>query len=315
MALEIDEMNAVSTKYFDDKMTSQVYDSHPFFKKLRADEKVSISGGLKIQIPIRYQKLEHAELADWDDEFVFRSKKTRTALELEWIPMKATTMLGWEERIKNRGKSEIVDLARDRAKELKEDMIDLLATRFVGQSSTGSEDTSVPASLDLIIDSGLTYGGIAVADASEWAAQEDSSTTTLALSGSGSLGALVTDATFGGHGPTMHLTTADLWNAYEALLDPQKRYEDSEMAGYGFQNLTFRTKPVMHDNYVAAKHWFGIDMDAFELVVQEGEDVNVSKWMGLEPQYPKAIGKYVTFVGNLGCRRRKTNLKFTALEG
>lgn len=317
MALTIDELNAVSKKYFDDTIKQQVYDEHPFFAKLRADEKVKIDGGTKVQVPIRYKKLGRSRSAGFREQFVFEGAPTRTAIELPWKAVIAETTLFWDEKIKNAGSGRIIDLAKDKAAELKEDFKDLLATKLLQvHTSVGDNDFE---SLDNMIDDSTSYGGLNPSDSdvdlSEWASTVDSSTTNLVLYGANSLSYMRSQATFGRNEPSMHLTTRELWTKYESLLQPQQRYEDKQMANLGFSNITFHKKPIVEDPDVATGYWYGIDMSQFEMFVKDGEDMDVSDWFSLEQAgYPKTTAKYMTAVMNLICRMRKTSFKFEALD-
>ena len=221
-------------------------------------------------------------------------------------------MIHWDERNKNAGPGKIVDLAKDRNDELLQDIKDILYQALFATSYTDGVDI-VP--LGTIIDSATTYAGIAVSDASIWASTEDSSTTTMKLFGSGSLAEARNDATFGTKMPTMHITTRDLFNKFESLLEPQVRYEDKKMANLGFSSLTYYGKPVVSDVFCPAASWFGIDLTAFELRVHKDDNMNATDWLDMTMAgYPRAVGKYVSWVGNLLARRRRTSFKFTALD-
>jgi hypothetical protein len=200
---------------------------------------------------------------------------------------------------------------KDKAGELIEDMDDILATAIHATSQAANN----PVPLAVIVDSADTYGGVAVADAAEWAAVEDSSSTTLTLA---LLRSLRNDATFGKNMPTMHLTTRDLLSKYESLLDPHMVYEDKNMANLGFDSVSFYRKPVVSSPYTTAKYWYGLDMDTFSLIIHKDDSgtngISISKWTDLTVGgFPDSFGKIASWRGNLLCRRRKTNFKLSAL--
>ena len=305
------ELTAVSKKYFDPTIRQQAYQDSVFFKTLQSKNKVIDDGGSSIQVPIRYRKLGNAEASAPRAQMVFESKTTRTWIDLAWKYYTVKTMLHWDEKIKNAGKGKIIDLAKDKAAELKEDLNDVLQTALFA-TSQGTYDF-VP--LSTIVDSSATYGGLAVSDASEWASNEDSSTTTLILSGSGSLGYMVDASTFGRFEPTLHITTRSLRTKYESLLTPNNIYEDKATANLGFPNITFRKKPNIGDAYCPAGYWYGLDMNQFEAHVHKDDNMYISDWFKLEQAgFPKALAKYATWVGNIVCRMRKTSFKFSALD-
>ena len=313
MAFTINETNTVSKKYFDTTMTQQVYEGSPFYSKLQDDEQVILSGGTSVQWPLRVKKLDRSRATGPRTKVEFGSDETRTAGDIPWVYYDGDTMIHWDEQVKNSGKGQIVRLIGDRATELMEDIKnklyeDLFLTTY---SSTGQKIVT----LDTIIDSADTFAGIAVADAAQWAGQEDASTAALAIFGSGSLSEIRNAATFGKLEPTLHVTTRDLWSKYESKIQPNQRYEDKQMANLGFASLTFHKKPVVSDIFCPAGYWFGVDMDCFELVVHKDHNMKVKDWFEL-PQagYPNAFAKYVCWVGNLLTRRRRTSFKFSALD-
>jgi hypothetical protein len=311
MALTIAQAEAVSTKYYDKTLTQQVYEGSPFWAKLDADKQIT-TGGNSIQWPVRTSKLNSAKATGPRARVDFTSKDTRTAADIDWTYYDANTMINWDERVKNNGKQQIIDLLKDKSTELLEDIREKLY-QAIFLTTTATEGTDLDT-LDRIVDSAASYAGIAVADAASWAGVEDSTTTTLKLYGSGSLAAARNDATFGTDMPTLHITTRDLYSKYESLLQPQQRYEDKQMANLGFASLTFNAKPVVSDVFCPTGYWYGIDMKCMELRVHTDNNLDVGKWFSLEQAgFPKAMGKYVTWVGNLLARRRRTSFKFSAL--
>ena len=309
MALSISELQAVSKKYYDETCTQQVFDEDPFLALLKSRHKVTISGGESIQFPIRYTKLGLAGGTGFRTKVDFSTKETRTGGVLEWAPVQGYTMLHWDERVKNAGEGKIVNLAKEKAQEMTEDFQDALSTMLWGTS------TSYIAPLSQIVDSSDTYAGIAVSDASAWAATEDGSTTVMKLYGSGSLSYSRNAATFGKHMPTHHFTTRNLASKFESLMEPKQIYEDKEMANIGFRAITFHGCPVIGNPYVSAGDWYGLDMTVFELVVHKDDNLKVSDWFSLEQAgYPRAVAKYMSMVANLKCVMRKSNFKYTALD-
>lgn len=311
MALSIAEADAVSTKYFDKTITQQVYEKSPFFATLKADKQIITDGGTSMQWPVRTSKLNNAKSTGPRNRVDFKSKETRTGADIDWVYYDTTNVIHWDERVQNNGKEKIINLLKDKADEALEDIREILYQAIFATDGVSGTDLET---LDRIIDAADDYGGIAVSDAAAWAGVEDSSTTTLKLYGSGSLSTARNSATFGTDMPTLHITTRDLFSKYESLLQPQLRYEDKKMANLGFTNLTFNTRPVVSDVFCPDNYWFGIDLKCIELRVHTDNNLDVGPWFKMEQAgYPKAMGKYICWVGNLLARRRRTSFKFSAL--
>ena len=291
-------------------MVQQAYDETYFFAKLKKDDKIVQSGGNNLIWPIRYKTLGKSDAVGWDDQVSFDKVDTRTSAVLEWAPYRGRTLLTWQEDSTNQaGKQRIVNLIADKTKELMEDLVNDLATDLFATSYTSGN--IVP--LSTIIDSADAYAGIATADASNWKATEDSSSTTLTRA---LLNTNVAATQFGTHGPTVHITTRALLGAFDNLIGASERWRDTDTANMGFEHLSFYMKPVIGDAYQQSTYWYGIDMDAFEMHVLKGEDMNMGEWIDLAPAgYPGSLGKVCRHVCNIVCRRRRTSFKLSALTG
>lgn len=306
MALPLTELNAVSKRHFDGTMRPQVYDDFPFFSWLRKRGKIR-SGGTKLQVPVRYQKYGLADSVGPRQQLVYQTKVTRTGMELDWGYYMTQTMLHWDEQVKNYGDAKIVDVASDKAKEMKEDMLDVLATDWY--ASTKASNGIEP--IQVIIDSTGTYGGISPTDAASWASTEDSTTATLTIP---LLQANRTAAEFRKWGVTHHFTTKNLVNKYHQLLQPQQIYEDEEMANLGWSNVTFYHKPVIGDSYVTANHWYGVDGEAFMIWEHPDYAMKPTEWFDLrQAGFPEAIAKVMSACIQIVAIRRKTMFKLTAV--
>ena len=298
MALSIDEANTVSSKYFDKTITQQVYERSPFFAKLKAAGNVTTDGGVSIQFPIRYQKLDKGQWVGPRDQVAYTQKETRTAGARDWKYLYGNAMISWDEVVKNSGKQMLVNLKRDKAEELREDMGD----NFASAIWAVTQDSSALASMYTIVDAGETYAGIAVADAAEWAASiEDTSTTELVLYGANSISVSMNACTFGSHKPDSIYTTRSLWSKFAALIEPP--------------SLAFHDAEVVSDVYIADGDLFLIDTKQFEIRYQPKFNMKTDPWTDLtQAGYPYASIKNCAWVGNVLCRMRKTSGKYTALD-
>lgn len=313
MALTRNQANSVSTTHFDKPTASmqQIYEDSPFFTKLKQNRSIKVDGGNDIQFPIRYRKYARADAVGSNDKVAFETKATRTSGLVNWTYYNVDSMITWAERVQNTGKSRIVNLLADKAEEMQQDLQDRFATDVYTTNPNGQGFTS----LATIVDAAETYAGIAVSDAAAWAAQEDSTTTELVLYGSNSLSYMVNAASFGKFTPDLHLTSRDLASKFESLIEPQKRYTDKTMADAGFKNVTFHGVPIVGDPFCTAASWFGLCMRTFELRYHSDFNFDITPWEALfAAGFPRHFGKVMSWAGNLICKMRKCNFKFTALD-
>ena len=312
MALSIDEANTVSTKYFDKTLTQQVYEKSPLFAKLKSAKKVTTDGGNKIQFGIRYTTLGRAETVDAREQITYTQKETRTAGDLDWKYYIGQSMLQWDERVKNTGKPQIINLMADKTEEMRQDMFNKFQTDLYNTTQASKSFSG----LDEIVDSADTYAGITVSDVAEWAATEDSSTTKLVLYGtSGSFAHQMNEATFGPDKPDLVITTRDLFNKFESLVEPQIRYESGAMGKLGFTALQYHGADVVADYACTDEYMYGLCTKYFEFRVHPDFNFKPSKWEELlQAGFPHALVKIVSWAGNLCCKMRKVNFKYSALD-
>lgn len=304
MAYTISEVNAVSHELFDTKCVQSVYQDSPFYALLQKRNKIKSDGGTSIQFPVRLDQLGQSKLTGPRAQVVFESKETRTAGTLDWAYYDGVTLMHWDEQVANRGKGQIVDLLKDKAKELAEDMGELMANVLYGTSIAGM----IP--LATIVDAADTYAGITVSDAPVWASYEDSSSTVLTLP---LIRHARNEATFGKNKPTHIFTTRDLFSKLEALIEPKERIANKELASVGFDSIELYGIPVVADPFCLTGDMFGLDLDKYELRVNQ--NLETTEWFDLKQAgFPHALGKYISTVLNLKCEMRRTSFKFTALD-
>lgn len=312
MAFTVTEVNTVSDKHFDKVLKQQCYDNSAFYQKAKKMKQV-VPGGTKITWPIRYDQLGSADAVSSTDRIIFERKATRTQCFLEWKYYSGNTMMGWDEKIKNSGKAAIVDLIADKTEELKQDLDHRFATDLYTTNPNGSGFSS----LATIVDSEDTYAGVAVSDASAWAAIEDSTTTELIIyGGSTTLAGMIGQATYGKNRPNFHLTTKLLRDKFESKLEPKQRYTSDEMASLGFEDtISFHGAPVIGDAYCTANTWYGLDMKVFYVVYHPSANFKATSWKEMfQAGFPHHLAKEISWVGNIKCKMRRCNFKYTALD-
>jgi hypothetical protein len=315
MALTYSELQAVSDKGYDKLCTQQAYDQSPFWKKLELNDQIQ-EGGSKWAWTVRTEELGLANAVGPRDAISYVSKETRTLAEVDPRFYICPAVLHWDEQQANKGKAQIIKLVEDKTKELKEDFMKRLATDLYTANPNGIGIIPITT----IVDSASTYAGIAVADASSWAATEDAATTALALyGGSTSLSGMCNAARFGTKKVTMHITNKNMRSTFESILESQKQFVDKlgdkQMADAGFENVAFHGAGVFDDAFCPDGTWLGLNMDDMYILVDPEYYLKVSKWEPLDQVgFPHAVKKTMGAVLNIKCTSRRTNFKYTALD-
>lgn len=312
MALSIDQINAVSHPYFEDFIKQQIYEETPILDRLRKKNRVQFSGGTKLHVPIRYTELGDAEMIDPDAARVTVHYETRTAIELDWKFAKCDIVMLWKEAVYNGEEGRIADLLADKAKEGVQDLSKLISLQFC-QAYSQKGDLDMDGFFSCVRDpsSDTTYGGISSADAPSWkAGLYDTTTTTLALYGSGSLEAGMRACFFRGY-PDLMLTTLELAGIYASKLQPSERREP-ENGRAGATDIYFMGSPIVVDTHLPAGTWAFLHTDDLWFYMHKGDSIQVGKWES-DPDRYKAMRALITCVGNFAFTTRKRFGAYTAL--
>lgn len=311
MALSIEEANAVSRYYYDETLTQSAYDDHVLWTKMKQNNLIKVKGGTKLRWPLRYMRLDKADAIGAREQIGYEQLETRTAAELDWVYYHAQGLISWDERVKNSGKQQVVDLLADKATEMKEDMYYRMATDLWTSNPNG-KGIEV---LGTIVGTG-TYGGLDDADASTWYSPFiDGTATVLTLYGSAGISKMINDCTFGKHRPTFHITTRDLYSKFMSLFEGQKVYSDNKLAEAGFDNCKFLGATIAPDSFTPTSAWYGLDIDQYEFWVHPDFNFKLKDWFELEQAgFPNAMARVMTVALNLTCKMRRTSGKFTTLN-
>jgi len=305
MALPYTQDEATSHALFEDFIKNQIYEKNPILNRLQKKMRVKFDGGRFLHVAIRYKKLGDAAMIDPDAARVTTHYETRTAIKLDWKYAKTDIVMLWSEMVHNGKEGKIIDLKADKAEEGVQDLSDLISEQFwQAYSDKGSLDMDGFFTAVRDPSSNTTYGEISSSDADSWkAGLYDTTTTTLALFGTGSLSEGM-QACFFHEYPTVHFTTLKLANIYASQLQPGERREPEDGRA-GATDLYFFAKPVIVDTHTPAGTWAFINENSLSFYMHDSDSITLGKWE-TDPDRYKALRALITCVGNFcfTCRRQ-----------
>lgn len=103
----------------------------------------------------------------------------------------------------------------------------------------------------------------------------------------------------------------DVYSYYEAVLQPQERFTNTNLADGGFQQLAFKAAPVFPDSYATSGTAWFLNFDQLELVTLSGADFNMGDYVRVENQSARVA--QIEFTGNWCLKGRKFNNKLTSI--
>jgi len=113
--------------------------------------------------------------------------------------------------------------------------------------------------------------------------------------------------------PTVFLTTKAIFQKFEQTRLPLERIQNGNMsANAGFENLTFKGKPLVYGNYIASGLLFGLNMNYINWNVDSETDFITTPFISPSNQTVKVA--YILLRANLTTNNRRRHFKLTSIS-
>lgn len=305
MALSVDQLNAITEKFYIKKLYDNIFDSNPLLKKIQEGGSYkSVSGGTEIYVPLNYAQTSASGWYSGADTLSTADNDNITAAAYDWCSLFAGVSITEEDELKNGGDAEQLNLLKSKMQIAEKTLKDALGT---GLYSDGSTAKSIVGLRDIVA-TDQTVGGISQTDNSWWRGQVDSTTTTTTIA---AMNAVFQNCSVDSEKPDFLVGTRSVYGYYYSLLQPQQRFMDEKTASGGFQNLMFNSAPLVHDSHVPSSHLFMINLAHLHLFYHPKRN------MAFEP-FQKPINQQVKvsrilWMGALGSSNNRLHGKMSAL--
>lgn len=112
--------------------------------------------------------------------------------------------------------------------------------------------------------------------------------------------------------PTHFLTTKTVYQKFEQTRLPLERFQNTMTANAGFENLTFKGKPLTYGNYITSGLLFGLNLNYITLAVDSQTDMIVTPF--IVPTNQTAKVAFILWRGNQITDNRRRNFKLTSIS-
>jgi hypothetical protein len=119
------------------------------------------------------------------------------------------------------------------------------------------------------------------------------------------------NATEGAIQPNAVITTHDIFSFYEGQITPQERFTNTNIGNLSFQNLAFKTAPVMPDPYCNSGAMYFVNTDKIYATILSGADFDRSEMR--RPEQQESFTVPIMWKGNLVVEDRATSNKITSI--
>lgn len=205
-----------------------------------------------------------------------------TSAIYDWKQLASTVSITGLEEAQNSGEAAFLDLLNTKIEIARESVVQKMNSMFWGASPAGTDFHGLTL---LVKDVASTVGGITPGDSPDdywWRSQvhnaaQAATGPTAGISGFSHTDAteldremmtnVFNDASVGGDTPQFIITTQELHEHYESLLQANMRHTDAKLADAGFQALEFKGRPVVFDDDCPAGEMYFINPKYLRLKV------------------------------------------------
>jgi len=304
-----DALLSTTLANYRDKLTDNVFSARPLTYWLMDKGRIRTeSGGTKLVEQLIYGENTTVKSYSGYETLTLTPQEGISAAEYDWKQYAASIAISGIEEAKNNGEHAIIDLLEAKIMQAEESLREGFNRMFFADGTgNGGKDWN---GLGNLIESGNTVGGINSASGQGndwWRSYEQNTAGALTLA---QMATAYNSVSVGNDHPDMVLTTQTLFEKYESLLQPQLRYTDTKTADAGFQNLLFKSAPVVYDVHAPAGTMFFINSKYISLVGHS------EKWFAntpfVRPENMDARYALIMCYGNLTIRNRAKQGKLTA---
>lgn len=287
-------------------LEDNVFTSRPFVAFLKRKDKIRmVDGGTKILEQLMYAQNQAAGSYSGYDTLPLTASAGITAAEFEWAQFAATIAISGIEEAKNSGTAQIINLLEAKIQQAEETIAEKFDEMFFSDGTGNSSKDFL--GLKVIVESGADVGNIGYSANSWWRSYEENTSAVLTI---GQMATAFNTVSRGNDTPDFILTTQTLYEKYESLLQPQQRFQDSVTLDGGFQNLLYKTAPIMFDSYCDTGYMYFLNSKYLKLVG------HTRRWFANTPfkLAPNQDARYAQILcyGNLTVSNRARLGKLTA---
>lgn len=309
-----DALLSTTLANYRDKLTDNVFTARPLTYWLSSRDRIRMeSGGVKIVEQLMYGQNSTVGVYSGYDTISLTPQEGISAAEYDWKQYAASIVISGIEEAKNNGEHAIINLLESKIMQAEESMREGFNQMFFGDGTDtlgagGTNSGKTWNGLENLV-SDVTVGGINPATSGNafWQSYEEDTAGALSLI---DMSTGYNSVSVGNDHPDMVLTTQTLFEKYESLLQPQLRYTDATTADAGFQNLLFKSAPVMYDVHAPSGTMYFLNSKYIKLVGHS------DKWFSqtdfVRPENQDARMALIMCYGNLIVSNRAKQGKLTA---
>ena len=314
-AAQLDQLLATTLDNWRKQLSDQTIKRSSVYAALESKSRVTESGGNTIRQPLMYALNDTVKFYSGYDLFDTTPQGGLGYAEFPWRQLAGTVTISGEERRKNSGPEAFISLVETKFAQLQASFIRKFnESLFAAMPASGAKDfNSLTEIVSAADPTRGALGGLEVATETWWVAHVAAGAIDIDVAaGVRSLNTIANTLWVQGSMPDFEFTTQTNFEAYEALMVGQIRFEGGGMGDLGFRTLSHRGTEIVFDPFVPTNYWYFLNSDYLEFVKHS------AAWMTrLDTQRPynqDAVTTPIICMGNLVTGMRRAHGVATAVS-
>lgn len=305
MALDYNQVTAITHKYIVPRVADNIFDSNPLMKRAQSRFYERVDGGTSILQPLGYAAVSASGWYDGYDTMSTTDNDVITGAVYQWKQIYGNITISGKEEKQNTGRAAVVKLLKQKSMIAEKTVRDSMGTGLYNAGTT----TNAIVGLQAIVNTTSTVGGISQSSYSWWqAGSVDSTTTTLTLY---AMQTVDNACSIDADTPSVVMTTRTGYNLYYALLQPQQRFMDTETAKAGFTSLMFNGKPVIPDSHCPSLNFIFLNEKYIHLYYHPERNFSLEPFQ--KPVNQDAMTAKILWMGSFGSSNNRLHGRLSAI--
>jgi hypothetical protein len=289
-------------------LTDNAYNANVLLSLLNRNKDLKNGGGSIVE-PLIESEQDEGGFYLGADVLNNTQANTLTQVEYKWQNVYEPIQITRDEELDNSGDAQkILDLASTKT---------LLSEKAIAKRMDQALSTPVGAAnnlvdLETMVDSTGILGSIDGGTDTFWSATETASGA-FATQGLTDMTTAYYAVSSGAaaENPTDFMTNKTIFQKFEQTRLPLERISNVASANAGFENLTFKGRPLMYGNFIGTGLMFGLNMNYIKLAVHSASDMVTTQF--IEPTNQTTKVAYILWRGNMVTNNRRRNFKLTGI--
>ena len=301
---QLDSLYTTTWQLMRKEAIDNIFKATPFWFWLTAKERRRTEqGGRWIGVPLEYRKNETVQSFGKGDTISTQDTDPLTMAKYDWKYVAGTIVRYYQDDQQNRGKAQIMSLAKAKFRNLEQSLIDKLEADLFGDG-TGNSGKDIHGLGLLVSENGTgVVGGINASNETWWKNQYKDMTnrtpTTYLLS---DMRTMFNDCSKGNDTPTIIVTDQSSYELYEDEVMEQKQIVNKELGDAMFENILFKGRPLVWSPSCPAGSMYFLNDRYLEWVADEAINFEMTDWKPAQNNLDRVA--QIAVAGNLICSAR-----------